>query len=215
MWQRTFGFPRERRSMIYVLDLFGVIVFAITGSLAAGKKHMDLFGVIVVALATALGGGTLRDLVLGVHPVFWIADPTYIYVGSGAALLTFVLARFINRLDKVLQIADAFGLAVFTVIGTQKAMDLGVPPVISVIMGVMTGVAGGMIRDLLTGEIPLILRAEIYATASLCGASAFVGLSPFHSSMHFNIYASVLVTLGLRLAAIRWNLSLPVFPLKD
>lgn len=201
--------------MIYLLDLFGVIVFAVAGSLAAGKKHMDLFGVIVVALATALGGGTLRDLVLGIHPVFWISDPTYIYVGSAAALLTFVLARFITFFDKALPVADAFGLAVFTVIGAQKAMGLGAPPVICVIMGVMTGVAGGMIRDLLSGEIPLILRAEIYATASLCGASVFVGLSPFLANMYFNVYASVLVTLAIRLAAIRWNLSLPVFPMKD
>jgi uncharacterized membrane protein YeiH len=113
--------------MLYFLDLFGVAVFAITGSLAAGKKRMDLFGVVVLALATALGGGTLRDLILGAYPVFWISDPTYIFVGTGVALSIFVLARFLRPPAKTLAFADAFGLAVFTVVGTEKALSLAVP----------------------------------------------------------------------------------------
>ena len=168
--------------MIYVLDLFGVAVFAVTGALAAGKKQMDLFGVVVLALATALGGGTLRDLILGAYPVFWISDPTYIFVGTAAAILIFVLARFFRPPAKALKFADAFGLAVFTVIGTSKAISLGVPGSISVIMGVLTGVAGGIIRDMLSGEIPLVLKAEIYATASLCGAITFVVLTNYFST---------------------------------
>ena len=201
--------------MIYLLDLFGVAVFAIAGSLAAGKKHMDLFGVVVLALATALGGGTLRDVVLGAYPVFWISDPTYLLVGSIASLLTFWAASVIKLPIKLLQIADAFGLAVFTVIGTQKALGLGTSPVISVIMGMMTGVAGGMIRDILSGEIPLILRAEIYATASLCGALVFVVSYRFFPSGNIVLLISVLVTLALRLSAIHWKLSLPSFSPKD
>ncbi len=201
--------------MIYWLDLFGVLVFAVAGSLSAGKKRMDLFGVIVVALATALGGGTLRDLVLGCYPVFWVSDPTYLLVGSGASLLTFILARFLKPPGKLLQTADAFGLAIFTVIGAQKAMGLGISPAISAIMGVMTGVAGGMIRDVLSGEIPLILRAEIYATASLCGAAVFTGLSFYLPGNSGIIFLSVAVTLFLRLAAIHWKFSLPVFPSKE
>lgn len=201
--------------MIYLLDLFGVAVFAVAGSIAAGKKHMDLFGVIVLALATALGGGTLRDLILGAYPVFWISDTTYILVGSTASVLTFVLARFIKFPGRMLQIADAFGLAVFTVIGAQKAMSLGTPPAISVIMGMMTGVAGGMIRDILSGEIPLVLRAEIYATASLCGALAFVTAARLFSDSGPLLFLSVMVTLALRLSAIHWKLSLPSFSPKD
>src|SRR5512141_2272378 len=163
--------------MIHLLDLFGVAVFAITGSLAAGKKHMDLFGVVVLALATALGGGTLRDLILGAYPVFWISSPTYIFVSTGVALAVFFLARFVRPPARALTFADAFGLAVFTVIGADKAISLGVPGSIAVIMGVMTGVAGGIIRDMLSGEIPLVLRKEIYATASLCGAATFAVLT--------------------------------------
>ena len=198
--------------MFYVLDLFGVAVFAITGALAAGKKKMDLFGVVVLALATALGGGTLRDVILGAHPVFWISDPIYIFVGTAGALLIFILARFFRPPAKALQFADAFGLAVFTVIGTEKAISLGVPGSIAVISGVMTGVAGGIIRDILSGEIPLVLKAEIYATASLCGAIIFVVLANHFPFMPLSAPAAITAVLGLRIAAIHWKLSLPVFP---
>lgn len=198
--------------MIHFLDLFGVAVFAITGSLAAGEKKMDLFGVVVLALATALGGGTLRDLILGAYPVFWISDPSYIFVGTAVAISIFVLARFLRPPAKALKFADAFGLAIFTVIGTDKAISLGVPGSISVIMGVMTGVAGGIIRDMLSGEIPLVLKAEIYATASLCGAIIFVVLTTHFPSMPLPAPAAITAVLALRLAAIHWNLSLPVFP---
>lgn len=198
--------------MIYVLDLFGVAVFAVTGSLAAGKKQMDLFGVVVLALATALGGGTLRDLILGAYPVFWISDPLYIFVGTVVAIAVFVLARFFRPPSRALKFADAFGLAVFTIIGTDKAMVLGVPGSISVIMGVMTGVAGGIIRDLLSGEIPLVLKAEIYATASLCGAIVFTILTTHFPSTPLRAPVAITAVLALRLAAIHWNLSLPLFP---
>jgi len=197
---------------IYILDLFGVAVFAITGALAAGKKKMDLFGVVVLALATALGGGTLRDVILGAYPVFWISDPTYILVGTAAAIAIFVIARFSRPPAKALSFADAFGLAIFTVIGTQKAISLGVPGSIAVIMGVMTGVAGGIIRDVLSGEIPLVLKAEIYATASLCGAVIFAMLTEYFPAMPLPAPTAITVILSLRLAAIHWKLSLPVFP---
>lgn len=198
--------------IIYLLDLFGVMVFAVTGTLAAGKKRMDLFGVVVLALATALGGGTLRDVILGAYPVFWISDPTYILVGTASAVLMFALAKFVRPPAKALQFADAFGLAVFTVIGTQKAMALGVPGPISVIMGVMTGVAGGIIRDILAGEIPLVLKAEIYATASLTGAITFSLLANRFPAMTVAAPVSITAILVIRLAAIHWRLSLPVFP---
>jgi uncharacterized membrane protein YeiH len=198
--------------VIYFLDLFGVAVFAVTGSLAAGKKQMDLFGVVVLALATALGGGTLRDLILGAHPVFWISDTTYIFVGTAVAISVFVLARFLRPPARTLKFADAFGLAVFTVIGTQKAISLGVPGSIAVIMGVMTGVAGGIIRDMLSGEIPLVLKAEIYATASLCGAVVFAVLTNHFPDVPYPTPVAISVVLSLRLAAIHWKISLPVFP---
>jgi len=197
--------------MIYLLDLFGVMVFAVTGSLAAGRKHLDLFGVVVLALATALGGGTLRDLILGAHPIFWVADPFYLAVAGSAALFIFMAPKRPSISSSLLQSADGVGLAVFTVIGCQRAMDLGAPSSICMIMGVMTGVVGGMIRDMLTNEIPLILRKEIYATASLAGAIIYV---IFARHLHMENLAALLAisfTLTLRLAAIRWQLSLPAF----
>ena len=196
---------------LYALDLFGVVVFAITGSLAAGKKRLDLFGVVVLALATALGGGTIRDVTLGALPVFWVSDPTYVIVAAATALATFVIVRCWKLPGGVLLVADAFGLAIFTVIGARKALEADVSPVIAVLMGMMTGVAGGMIRDVLSGEIPMILRREIYATASLCGAIVFATLSWGFPGAAANTVIAVAVILAIRLAALKWGLSLPTF----
>ena len=134
---------------------------------------MDLLGVVVLAIVTALGGGTIRDLALGAMPVFWISAPIYVLVAAATAILIIFIVRFFNMPYKVLSVADAAGLSIFTVVGTQKALALDVHVVIAIVMGVMTGVVGGMIRDILSGEIPLVLKREIYATASLCGAIAF------------------------------------------
>ena len=205
--------------MIYYLDLFGVVVFAITGSLAAGRKQLDLLGVVVLAIVTALGGGTIRDLLLGATPVFWIRDINYILFSAGTAVLVFVVSQTRTLGSASIRIPDAFGLAIFTVIGANIALGHNVSWVIAVIMGMMTGVAGGVLRDVLAGEIPLILRTEIYATASMCGALVYIGLSglyptgsygPFPVDM-INMFAGILVTLTLRLVAIKWNLSLPIF----
>jgi uncharacterized membrane protein YeiH len=199
------------QTLLYVMDLFGVAVFAITGSLAAGKKRMDLFGVVVLATVTALGGGTLRDLVLGASPVFWVSAPIYLLVAVATAIVTFFLVRFCGLPLKLLSVADAFGLAVFTVLGTQKAFDMGISPGIAVVMGIMTGVVGGIIRDILSGEIPLILRREIYATASLCGAITFCVVSSTLQNQSLAAVAAVIVTLALRLSAIKWKMSLPLY----
>lgn len=199
------------QSLIYILDLFGVAVFAITGSLAAGRKHMDLFGVMVLAIVTALGGGTIRDLVMDVGPVFWISNPAYLLVATITALATFLTGRFYDLPRYLLLTADALGLAVFTIVGTERALAFAISPGIAVVMGIMTGVAGGMLRDVLSGEMPLILSREIYATASLCGAVVYAGTLSLFTEHTISITSSIIVTLGLRLSAIKWNLSLPVF----
>ena len=199
------------QTLLYAMDLFGVAVFAITGSLAAGKKRMDLFGVVVLATVTALGGGTLRDLVLGASPVFWVSAPIYLLVAVATAIVTFFLVRFCGLPLKLLSVADAFGLAVFTVLGTQKALGMSISPGIAVVMGIMTGVVGGIIRDILSGEIPLILRREIYATASLCGAITFCVVSSTLQNQSLATVAAVIVTLALRLSAIKWKMSLPLY----
>lgn len=206
---------KPMQQLIYILDLFGVAVFAITGSLAAGKKHMDLFGVVVLASVTALGGGTIRDIMLDIGPVFWVTKPIYLIVAVIAAITTFSLVRIKNLPDKALIIADAIGLAVFTVIGTEKALNAGISGIICVVMGVTTGVFGGMIRDILAGEIPLILRKEVYATASLCGAIVFYLVFAVFELKALAIIASFTITFSLRLAAIKWNISLPVLSQKE
>jgi uncharacterized membrane protein YeiH len=202
-------------TFLHYLDLFGVAVFAVTGSLAAGRKHMDFLGVIVLAVVTALGGGTLRDLVLGAVPVFWATAPVYIFVASGTAIVVFFMVRFYQIPNGVLLVADAFGLAVFTIVGTQKALALETHAAIAVVMGVMTGVVGGIIRDTLSGEIPLILRREIYATASLCGAITFWAISIAIKDLTLAIIISIIVTLVLRLSAIKWKLSLPLYTSRE
>ncbi|MFC1945671.1 trimeric intracellular cation channel family protein [Chloroflexota bacterium] len=200
---------------MYYIDLFGVAVFAVTGALAAGRKRMDFMGVVVLAVVTALGGGTLRDIVLGASPVFWVSSPVYILVASVTGIVIFFLVRFANIPQKVLSVADAFGLAVFTVVGAHTALALDVHVGIAVVMGMMTGVVGGMVRDILSGEIPLILRREIYATASLCGAIAFCALFLTVDNLILATIISIVITLGIRLSAIRWNLSLPQYSSRE
>jgi uncharacterized membrane protein YeiH len=201
--------------VIYILDLFGVAVFAVSGALAAGRKRMDIFGVVVLGLVTALGGGTLRDTLLDTGPVFWIRDPVYLVVAAGFALLTFFAARFFASHRMGLLLSDAFGLAIFTAVGTSVALKTTDAKSVAVVMGVMTGTAGGMMRDILSAEVPLILRREIYATAALCGGFAFIVMQGLDYSGPSCLLASVLVTLLIRLAAIHWQLSLPVLQAGD
>ncbi|MBW2622738.1 MAG: trimeric intracellular cation channel family protein [Deltaproteobacteria bacterium] len=205
----------ELAQIIYILDLFGVTVFAVSGSLAAGRKRMDIFGVTVLALVTSLGGGTLRDLLLNSRPVFWINDQDYVLVATAMALITFIAVRRYTVPRVVLLLSDAFGLAIFTVVGTMKALDTTGSGIIAVVMGVMTGVAGGMIRDVLSKEVPLILRKEIYATAALTGSLVCVLLYRLSIPESALVVVSVLVTLSIRLAAIHWQASLPVLSFRD
>lgn len=198
--------------IVYWLDLAGVAVFALSGVILACRSRMDPFGMLVLAAVTGIGGGTLRDLVLGVRPVFWITDPTYLWVVLATVVLASVGFRYIHRLTRiVLPVTDAVGLALFTAIGAHKALLLDAPGSVAVVMGLFTGVAGGVIRDVLADRVPMVLREEIYATASIAGGITFVALHAIGTPFVVTISATIAVTLGLRLAAIRWNLRLPVF----
>jgi uncharacterized membrane protein YeiH len=201
--------------VIYMLDLVGTAVFAITGALAAGRKRMDIFGVVVLGCVTALGGGTLRDVILGIRPVFWIAGTHYLAVAAIAAIGTFLLARRWGLPAMALMYADAIGLAVFTVIGFQKGFQVTQVYSVAIVMGVTTGVVGGIIRDVLSAEMPLILRREIYASASLGGAALLSLLSHLGLPSAVSVSAVVLTTLAIRIAALHWNLSLPLFRLEE
>lgn len=198
--------------MIFVLDIAGIFVFAISGALAARQRQLDIFGGIVLALVTAVGGGTFRDLVLGVKPVFWVSEPVYVAVAGSAALFTFAVARRYVFPRRTLLVADAIGLAVFTLMGVQKALAYQVSPLIAIMLGVVTGVGGGLIRDVIVNEVPLILRREIYATAAFAGGLLFILLIAIGVMPRIATICGVLLVFTLRLAAIRWRWALPLHP---
>ncbi len=199
----------------YVLDLVGVAVFAVSGALAAGRKSLDLLGVVVVATATAVGGGTLRDLLLYRHPIFWVSDPAYLAVIVAAALLTVAWSRARRPPGNALLVADALGLALFSIAGARIAEAAGVPAPLVVVMGALTGAAGGAVRDVLTAEIPLILRRDVYATASILGVCVYLGLQALGGDRSVCALAGMVAVAALRLAAIFRGLHLPVFSLAD
>lgn len=201
--------------LLRILDLAGVGVFAISGALAAGRKSLDLLGVVVIALVTSIGGGTLRDVLLN-RPPFWLDDPIFISIIVGAALATVVVVRFLRPPEKALQLADALGLALFSISGAQIAESAGLPGVTVVVMAVITAVFGGVLRDVLCAEIPMILRkGNIYATAVIAGASLYVLLQATGLAREAAAAAGMVIIVALRIAAIWFNLSLPVFSLRD
>jgi len=197
--------------LFYYLDLAGVAVFAVSGVLAARDRKLDLLGVIVVAAITAIGGGTLRDLLLNRHPIFWITDSWYLIVIIAAALLTVAYVRIWPVPGITLLVADTLGLALFALSGAQLAEAAHCPPLIIVLMGTMTGVTGGILRDVITAQVPLILRREIYATAAIVGIAVYLALYAFGLPRPFAFGVGMIVVVVLRLAAMRWRLHLPVF----
>jgi uncharacterized membrane protein YeiH len=197
--------------LIYSLDLAGTFVFALSGGLAAARIRLDPFGFAVVAIVTGLGGGTLRNLLLDLHPVAWIADPSYLVVCLMAAAVTFLWAHLLESRVLWLRIADALGLGLFTVAGTQVALAAGTHGGIAIVMGLTTAIVGGMIRDILCNEIPLALQKEIYALAALLGSALYVGLDAFGAGTWPAAGVAFTTCTGIRLAAIRWNLSLPPY----
>lgn len=201
--------------LLYWLDIFGTVVFALSGALMAGRYKLDPFGVVVLAAVTAIGGGTIRDVVLQT-PVFWVVKPYYLYVILATALLTIVIIREPKRIPKrFLLLADALGLALFAVLGTEKALSLGTQVSVAVVMGTITGVAGGMIRDVLCNVIPMILRQEIYALAAMLGGCLFALLTWLDFPETTAIVGAVSGALSLRLAAIYWKVSLPAFYIEE
>lgn len=195
------------------IEYFAVAVCAISAVLAAEGKGMDLFGVMVLALVTAVGGGTIRDLCLGVRPLFWIAEPMHVWTALVSAVITFALVRFAHLPHRLLALADAFGLALFGIVGTEKALALGTPGIVAILLGIVTGVAGGILRDVLRGEIPWVFKPEVnfYATAVFAGSLVFVLLRQSLPPSESHRYIGMTVILLMRLAAMRWHWRLPIF----
>jgi uncharacterized membrane protein YeiH len=196
-------------ALLYWVGISAVAVNALTGVLDSGRKHMDLIGALLVAVATALGGGTVRDLLLD-RNVFWVVDQTYLMAALGAGLLTFVIVRNIDIPPKLFLIPDAIGLALFTIIGTQIALQWHTPWLAASLMGVITGVVGGVLRDILCNDVPSIfLKGELYATAAWLGALALIGLQEIGMAPVNAAWAAMGIVLVLRLLALRFRLTLP------
>jgi uncharacterized membrane protein YeiH len=202
--------------MLHILQLLGVAVFAASGALAAGRKRMDVLGVLVIAIVTAIGGGTIRDLLLDRHPIFWIDEPSYLVVSLLGAVLTIAYVRVRRQPRHSLAIADAMGLALFTILGAQIAQREMVDPIVAGLMGTVTGVAGGVIRDVLSAEVPLIFRkGELYATAAIAGTALYLVLEGVGLQRQVAATMGMTAIAALRLAAILWGLHLPVLPVRD
>lgn len=191
------------------LDWFGVVIFAITGALVASRKEMDIVGFILLGTVTGIGGGTIRDTLLGHFPVFWINAPYYLIACVAASSLTFFLAHIPQSRYSLLLRLDAAGMALFSVTGAEKGLSAGSGPVAAVAMGVITATFGGMIRDVLGGESPVILRREVYISAALAGALVFVLASVNGLSREVSLVSGFLTALAVRFGALRWNWSLP------
>lgn len=200
--------------LLYVLELIGVGVFAISGALAAGHKRLDLIGVLGLALVTAVGGGTIRDVLLDRHPIVWLADPNYLIVIAASAFGTMAYVRWRPPPEKSLLVADALGLALFSVSGAQIAQSAGLPAAACVALGTITGSAGGVLRDALTAEIPLLFRqGELYASAAIAGTTFYFILSALGVPHQVASLTGIAIVAAVRLAAIWWELKLPVFQL--
>lgn len=195
--------------IIYVFDLIGTFVFAMSGTLAAANKKLDLFGALFTASITAFGGGTIRDSILGSTPVFWTVDMWYLVVIVAAVLMTFLFKEYVMTLKKTLFFFDTVGIGVFTIIGLEKTLALGFNPVIGVMMGVVTATFGGVLRDTFVNDLPIIFRKEIYATACIVGAVLYLLLNQFGVNREVNISLTVLLIIAIRFIAIKMKLRLP------
>jgi uncharacterized membrane protein YeiH len=199
-------------SLLYTLDLIGTVAFAASGAWVGVKKEMDLFGVVALGMVTAIGGGTLRDLLLGDLPPFCLQNEIYLWLPVATALLVFVLHRNLPPLIQPLLYLDAIGLGTFVIIGTSKALAFGTGPVGAVLMGILTGTAGGVIRDVLANEVPLILRQEIYASACVLGGALLVILSRLEVAEPARLLVAACSVILIRMLAIHYNWSLPKAP---
>jgi uncharacterized membrane protein YeiH len=197
--------------MLHVIFVVAIAAEAMTAALAAGRRRMDWFGVCVLAVVTALGGGTMRDTLLGHYPLSWVADPNLLLIACGAALVTIALARFMDTLRWPFLILDALGLVVFTIIGCNVAIEMGQSPVIVIVAGMITGIAGGILRDVLCNDIPLVFSGELYATVSIVtGALYYLGVIAKFPLEAVTILA-IVVGFTLRVLAILFNWSMPKF----
>ncbi|GAA4269983.1 trimeric intracellular cation channel family protein [Hyunsoonleella aestuarii] len=195
--------------MFFTIDILGTIAFAISGVLVAINKKMDLFGILIIAFVTAVGGGTLRDLLIGDTPVNWMKDMTFSYVIMASAIFAMIFRSKINYLRTSLFLFDTIGIGLYTVIGIDKGLNAGLHPIICIALGTMTASFGGVLRDILCNEIPVIFRKEIYATACILGGITYfmIRMLPIQDNWVFIIAGSVVI--AIRLLAVKFKIALP------
>lgn len=196
-------------TVIYALDLVGTFAFAISGALVASNKDFDLFGVFIIAFVTAVGGGMLRDIMINAHPINWIGDLNYVYTILAAVVFTFLFKSKIDPLRKTMFLFDTIGISVFTLLGLQKGLALGLPTVVAILMGMVSAVFGGVIRDVLTNKIPLIFQKEIYASACLLGGLVYLLSVNFIDTEWICFLLGSFTVVLIRTLAVKYHLELP------
>jgi len=195
----------------YTFELLGTFFFAISGAMAVRDQENDLFGASFTGFVTAIGGGTLRDIMLGSYPLVWIGDINFLYAIICGVIIAYFFSNQLMRLTRTLRVFDTLGIAFFTILGVEKALQLGVRPEIAAIMGMFSAVMGGVLRDILTNETPVLFRKEIYATACLAGAVLYLLLFQLEVDRTINLALSSLVIVLIRLFAVKYKLALPTF----
>ncbi|NBC58308.1 MAG: trimeric intracellular cation channel family protein [Bacteroidetes bacterium] len=193
---------------IFVLDILGVVAFSISGVLAAMRKGLDVFGILIIAFATSVGGGTLRDVLIDTD-VSWLTNMTYVYVIIITTIFAVILRNKLNYLRKSLFLFDTLGIGLYTVVGVEKAISAGLPPVICVAFGTMSACFGGVIRDILCNDIPVIFHQEIYATACILGGFSYFALAYFNLPQDLIFIISGLIVIAIRISAVVFKISLP------
>lgn len=201
-------------TMVYVLDMVGIGACAIAGTTLALHKKFDLFGCILVSMVNAIGGGTIRDVMLDRYPLFWITDLNYVFFITGISLICQIFFGFYQKVDWTLKFFDAVGLSAFSLIGLKVALSLGNPPVICVMMAVLTSIAGGIMRDMICNEIPLVLQKEIYISASIIGSCLYLMLDALAIPQHLNETLTLITIFSIRILAIRFDWHLPSLQLR-
>ncbi len=202
-------------SFFNILDLLGTSAFAISGALAAMNRRLDLFGIFIIAFVTAIGGGTIRDILIDNTPVTWMENTIYIYLIGIVTIIAIIFRTQLDRLKKSLFLFDSIGLGIFTITGVEMGIQNGLNPIISITLGAMTGTFGGVIRDILCNEIPVIFRKEIYATASIMGGLAFILLYELNLNQDVIYVITSLTVIFMRIMAVKFKISLPSFYLSE
>ena len=196
----------------YVIDLAGTFVFAISGALAAEEKDFDLVGVFILAMVTAIGGGTLRDVLIGSTPVGWMLDLNYLYTILAAIPVTYYFKKSLLRFKRGFFLFDTIGIGLFTILGIEKTLGVGLPQVIALMMGVVSATFGGVIRDVLSNEVPLIFRKEIYASACLAGGLVYLGIGALGDWPQIVLLIPIVVVIIIRIWSVRRAWALPFKP---